>query len=308
MQWLLAEGLFRSGLYVHVKGLQRKRAMLMFHSILPERNLELHLRNNSIAELTRTVHILKRMGSIVSVKQWMEESEPNQFAITFDDGLLNNLNYAAPALAKLHVPASYYINTSYVAGNAFVWPEKLSLMTRDHKGTLHARGQYYIRHAHNRWLNRDTASTMVSDWMSLSMEDIEHALNEIEIQCGGMELLEAHRVMKGEEIKILSAMPGVTIGSHGVDHRDMTTLSEADLRDTLLTSKTYLEQCTNQKVDELAFPFGATNAFVCDIARKQGYTHLIGVNAEKASPQIAMRYGIYNHLPISIQLKSMLSE
>lgn len=308
MQWLLAEGLFRSGLYVHVKGLQRKRAMLMFHSILPERNLELHLRNNSIAELTRIVHILKRMGSIVSVKQWMEESEPNQFAITFDDGLLNNLNYAAPALAQLHVPASYYINTSYVAGNAFVWPENLSLMTRAHKGTLHARGQNYTRHAHNRWLNRDTGSTMVSDWMSLSMEDIEYALSEIEIQCGGMELLEAHRVMKGEEIKLLSALPGVTIGSHGVDHQDMTTLSEADLKDSLLTSKTYLEQCAGQKVDELAFPFGATNAFVCDIARKLGYTHLIGVNVEKDLPQISTRYGIYNHLPISMQLRSMLSE
>ena len=114
--------------------------------------------------------------------------------------------------------------------------------------------------------------------------------------------------MKGEEIKILSTLTGASIGSHGIDHMDMTTLNASDLKDTLVTSKTYLEQCTGQTVNELSFPFGATNTFVCDTALSAGYTHLIGVQSDSLLPQVANRHGIYNHLPIANQLRSILSE
>jgi peptidoglycan/xylan/chitin deacetylase (PgdA/CDA1 family) len=64
---------------------------------------------------------------------------------------------------------------------------------------------------------------------------------------------------------------GIEIGSHSVSHRDLTTLSDRDLRAELLASRRVLERRLGHPVPWLAYPFGAYDARVVAFAREAGY-------------------------------------
>lgn len=64
---------------------------------------------------------------------------------------------------------------------------------------------------------------------------------------------------------------GIEIGSHTVSHRDLTTLSDRELRTELLESRRVLERRLGHPIRWLAYPFGAYDAQVVASARRAGY-------------------------------------
>lgn len=67
---------------------------------------------------------------------------------------------------------------------------------------------------------------------------------------------------------------GVLIGSHGLAHVDLTSISGEALRRELATSKATIEDRLGHEVAHLAFPFGKFNRTVWEGALEAGYTHL----------------------------------
>ena len=70
---------------------------------------------------------------------------------------------------------------------------------------------------------------------------------------------------------------GVAIGSHGMAHVDLTTVSDAELNRELVVSKSMLEDRLGQPVTLFAFPYGRFSKRVWDAALKAGYTHLFTI-------------------------------
>jgi len=67
------------------------------------------------------------------------------------------------------------------------------------------------------------------------------------------------------------AEEGVTIGSHGLTHVNMTALSDAALEEELALSRDLLQQLSGQAVDAVAFPWGLSDGRVARAARNAGY-------------------------------------
>lgn len=72
-------------------------------------------------------------------------------------------------------------------------------------------------------------------------------------------------------IEEISRWGGVEFGSHGVNHKDLASLSELELVRELEESKKVLEEKTHHPVDFLAYPYGSFNQRVVLAARKAGY-------------------------------------
>jgi peptidoglycan/xylan/chitin deacetylase (PgdA/CDA1 family) len=70
---------------------------------------------------------------------------------------------------------------------------------------------------------------------------------------------------------------GVTIGSHGMAHVDLTAVSDVELGRELTVSKSILEDRLGQQVPLFAFPYGRFSRRVWDAALKAGYTHLFTI-------------------------------
>ncbi|OGZ83656.1 MAG: hypothetical protein A2599_01635 [Candidatus Staskawiczbacteria bacterium RIFOXYD1_FULL_39_28] len=64
---------------------------------------------------------------------------------------------------------------------------------------------------------------------------------------------------------------GYEIGGHSKTHRDLTTLSDADLREEIIGSKNFLESL-GAKISTFAFPFGTHNSLVDQIVKEAGFT------------------------------------
>lgn len=67
------------------------------------------------------------------------------------------------------------------------------------------------------------------------------------------------------------ASAGMMIGSHGVGHRDWTTLDTAAMKSELDASRTALEAACEHPVTEAGIPFGSYNARVLRAIRAVGY-------------------------------------
>jgi peptidoglycan/xylan/chitin deacetylase (PgdA/CDA1 family) len=53
------------------------------------------------------------------------------FAVTFDDGYLDNLTHAAPVLQRLGIPATLFLSTDFVGTGRLFWWEQLGRMLRE---------------------------------------------------------------------------------------------------------------------------------------------------------------------------------
>ena len=73
------------------------------------------------------------------------------------------------------------------------------------------------------------------------------------------------------ELRELSALPGVTIGAHGVSHVPLTECDDELLQRELTNSKRSLEELLGMPIVSVAYPHGAVDRRVRDAARSAGY-------------------------------------
>ena len=118
--------------------------VLMYHRVLPsdypgldkiQPGMWIHPKT-----LEKQLQIIKKMFDVVFLEDWVEarqngDSLPKKAcAITFDDGWIDNYEYAFPILQQEKVPASIYLATRYVGTNEHFFPERLiRIIARDGK-------------------------------------------------------------------------------------------------------------------------------------------------------------------------------
>ncbi len=91
------------------------------------------------------------------------------------------------------------------------------------------------------------------------------------------------------------AEAGVTFGSHGTTHRDLTLCSPSQLKNELEDSRSRLQDITGQSVDTISYPFGKCNARVIEAASEAGYSRGFTMSFPQASdnPLACGRYPVY---------------
>ena len=92
---------------------------------------------------------------------------------------------------------------------------------------------------------------------------------------------------------------GHKIGSHSLNHLDLTSISTADAKAEIQTSKEILEERFNVAIDSFSFPFGKYNKTlikICyDVGYRRVYTSVCGVN-KSLEVKYIKRNNIYNNI------------
>lgn len=83
-----------------------------------------------------------------------------------------------------------------------------------------------------------------------------------------VDLLDTPGYISIEQLKEMAKDPLVTIGSHGVSHRVMTTLSVGEQELELVESKKTLQRIIGKSVDVYAYPHGQFNSDTIKILKK----------------------------------------
>ena len=310
--------LYTLGLEKFLYKSHRKRDLvLMFHNVLSETSQDINLRNIGVDYFQNMMKYISKNYEIVPLAD-LKNPGSGRIAITFDDGLINNLRYAAPVLKKLNLPATFFATTTWINGEACIWPDEVSLILSSVQHDVEFNGEIFRKSSFNQFRSLKngqrldevltiSSQSKVDEWMRVMRQSSNYdVLSDTERE-------DAWRIMKGEEIKILAGQKGIEIGSHGVTHRNMTLLSDDELMFELIESKKYLEQVTGKTVNAFAFPFGAYSDASLKMARQAGYSLIAGVNAANVlstKVDVPKRVGVYNDLSLTENLhfiqKSMI--
>jgi peptidoglycan/xylan/chitin deacetylase (PgdA/CDA1 family) len=101
---------------------------------------------------------------------------------------------------------------------------------------------------------------------------------------------------------------GIAIGSHGMAHVDLTTISDVELDRELVTSKATLEDRLGREVFLFAFPYGRFSRRVWKAALSAGYTHLFTIQLghhHGFEPFLYSRLCLINNMDVNYMRKHL---
>lgn len=231
-----------------------------------------------------------------------ETLAPGSAAITFDDGYLDNLELAAPALKSRGLPATFYVATGGLQeGLAFWWDRAIAALadTTERQVSLPMLG-----------LTEPVSLTPLSK--PAGVEKVLNALwavppaalpsvldQVIEALVAGAAYRTAIEAraprMSPEQVQQLQAM-GFEIGAHTVRHVDMRGLTEAETQSELVDSRAQLQTLLGQPISSFAYPSGFHNVALQSAVQSAGFDYAVttdrGINAADLRLSALYRVGM----------------
>ena len=271
--------LHRSGALAVLRRFQpRDRGLvLMFHRILPREQKRLcydpHL---VMAEevFGPLLELLAREHNVVSLGALVAGGAGKQaVAITFDDAWEDTYSVAYPLLRQFGMPATVFLcpDLMSAAGQGAMLPEERFARIWDHAAE-----------DERREFQADVTKAL-GEAAPLGRKSLSDALKRVPMDARLALLGEWERefatpapqrraLMTWDEAKIMAA-DGITLGSHTMRHCTLTSESDAVITRELARSREEIFSRTGDRPNFLAYPNGAFNARVEEIARTAGYSH-----------------------------------
>lgn len=235
---------------------------------------------------------IKKNFTIISEKDLIETIESGKWfsekvaVITFDDGYIDNYELAYPILKQLNIPATFFIACDQINGVATPWWDQAAFVVKaSAKKEFTYAGKRIIK---DRLNSRKAVKRVLRSFKDDGDSDIEKQLNDLskvcEVSLPSSELVKK-QFMSWEQIKEV-ANNNISIGSHTMSHRILSSLSEDEQRFEIVESKSVLEGIIDKKVNTLSYPVGGELAFnattkrlVVDAGYKLAYSFIHGENS-----------------------------
>ncbi len=237
-------------------------------------NFEAHLKEITQNYQPISLHILKENIGSGTIPR-------NAVVVTFDDGYIDNLRYAAPLLEKYGVPATIFVTTGFVDHSTEMVSDALERVLLSPKKlpktlTLKCGDKTY------QWILGD-ASPQSIQWdvtsgidpsphhgcyrdlhrllRPMSASQRQEVLKQLYDWAGFIkEGPPDRRIMNSQEIRAISRSGLIEIGAHSVSHVMLAKQAPDLQRREILGSKEELETILGSPVTSFAYPYGGCDA------------------------------------------------
>jgi peptidoglycan/xylan/chitin deacetylase (PgdA/CDA1 family) len=318
VKWLWIRFLAATGLLRYA---QRRIArsggvvVLTFHRVLPESQCRstyslngMLVQNNTFEALARYVSKHFSVISLVEQPAWTPDDPRPRIAFTFDDGWIDNFEYAAPIARQYDIPLSIFICPSKVGLPLPYWPERLNALACKLRSSESA-----VRQADKAleiWAGRRAAtlpslssSKGVERFIELlkreSKSEREHLLDQITAIANTVTVAEnenADATMTWENIQSLLAA-GTVFGSHTNSHEILPSLPLSEVERELANGKKELENRLRQPCLLFAYPNGDWSQKVRNLVGQAGhklaFINKPGIWTSKTDPLLIPRNSIW---------------
>jgi peptidoglycan/xylan/chitin deacetylase (PgdA/CDA1 family) len=188
-------------------------------------------------------------------------------SITFDDGYIDNYEYAWPILEKYRIPATLFLVTGAVDGRLrFWWDEVAAILAavRGESGTGLVRLLDELLEARN-----PTVRAVVDRLNAMNASDRGRALARLRDVAPAGTADAAPPAMSWEQVREMLGA-GVDFGAHTVSHVFVDELSGDALRDEILGSVRILGERLSQPCEFFSFPRGRASEESLRVLREAG--------------------------------------
>ncbi len=261
----------------------------MLHRVLPEQQIAEFGANPEWAMTPEVfndfLEFVKRYYTPVSVEE-IDESfkklEPlpdNAILITFDDGWLDNHQYAFKYLQNHQVPSLFFIVTNTIDQQLPFWQELVySCCSKSNTNFSHCAKLANIE-------NCDSILTLISE-LSNNANQIQFR-DKVVNYCSDVLRNMPRQLMNEQEILELYSQQGFTIGSHGASHEPLGDMGHEDQRHEINASRDALERFIPSNIQYLSFPHGSNNSETLSLCQQAGYSLIfdsrVAINSSKSS-------------------------
>jgi peptidoglycan/xylan/chitin deacetylase (PgdA/CDA1 family) len=259
---LVHEAAYRSGLSARLAAKQRVRRIVMYHGVgaaLP-----------AAAFREQLLH-LRRHYQILSLDKLVElhcagRPPRGEVALTFDDGLRNNLTEAYPVLRELSIPATFFVCPGLIEHRCWIFSHealaRLDWMTTAARGALAAS-----------WgLGREDDVKAIRDWIkTLDTGRRKEAMARLRGASAGYTPTAADRrefeLMTWDELESLDPAL-ITVGAHTVSHPVLVGSTPAEVEAELRESRAWLERRLERPVEHFCYPNAGCDDGIIEVARR----------------------------------------
>lgn len=297
---LLAVVLYYSGVLwiLAWRRLHGKAVVLMYHRVLPVAETPRSFSHPGIIVTPETfrkhLDFLQRHFHPISLAAFISHLESKQpfpkraCLITFDDGWVDNHDYALPLLHERGIPAVVFVATGYVDSDRTFWQEHLGhlLYQVSRLGVGESILQKYsidLGSTDDDQRIRRAIAAVVDRYRSESYDSITALTSELSdaLMASGHAdaLTPVDRFMTWAHLTEL-AVNGIAVASHTCSHRYLTRLDEAVVRTELTASRAALQTQLELDTVAVAYPGGQYNETARRLARETGYR--VGFTTENA--------------------------
>jgi peptidoglycan/xylan/chitin deacetylase (PgdA/CDA1 family) len=239
--------------------------VLMFHRVLPEKQITYPNAYSTFGTLISQEYFenvllcLSDNGfQFVPVSELTRRSSTDKLvALTFDDGYLDNYDFALPSLLKFNATATFFPVVNPCKNNT-VLPLDIYYQCIDEMNFSETERTEYISGTTKR---------------NFYWEEPYKQMNTLNSLFKSLPQKNRVSFMSAEQLKELSDK-GFEIGSHGMTHSLLIAdyMNKEKALNELQKSKQWLEAVTGLPVTAYCFPAGRYNADMIELAKQVGYT------------------------------------
>jgi len=253
--------------------------VLLYHRVLPKIEFDPFRATVSEKTFSRQIDMLANTYPIISLNDAIRQCQTQrikskvQVVLTFDDGYLDNYEFAFPILQKKGLTAAFFLSTAYIGSDKPLWDCELMeiLYNNQHirevkvgrrvvRQSLLQPRIFFIRSALDKFKSLD--SGLRDETLGLLRENSKDAG------------LSKNRCMSWEQIKEVHRC-GMEIGAHGVSHTSLTRIPFTRAEKEIKESKEIIEKNIEDACSHFAFPFGSRSDYsqgLIDCVRDSGFS------------------------------------
>lgn len=257
--------------------------VLMYHRILPREDIRYSLEEPGmiVTPDTFAMHLreLKRHFDVMDLSQWLQLREAGEVlprracVITFDDGWLDNFEYALPIIKREAIPVTLFAVAEKIGTDFQFWPNIISALLASHAidamktQPILAQALAQVSVPENT-TNREFMAAVIKCLKQSSDAQIFSALAELNWQAQ-LTFEMPRGLMSWEELQSMSQSELVKVGSHTCNHKRLNAqLGENELHHEIVTSKSILQEKIPALTDIFCFPNGDYNQTALDTVKR----------------------------------------
>ena len=288
--------------------------ILMYHRVLPTSDPRFAAEEPGMivtpATFRRHLQELKTLFTLMPLVEWIERSAtgkalpPRSCSVTFDDGWLDNYEYALPILEQEQTPATIFAVSHMIGTHREFWPNRLAriLLSPD------LAPEQRLNHPALKWLpglDAEKSSAVLSPARIAHIIDSCKRFSDAEISARLDQIETALRLQPSQSASLLNwdqmrAMQKsglIDFGSHTCNHyRLVAQLDAATMAREIAESKQLLEEQLARPVALFCYPNGDVSPDADRLVRQHyraAVTTHRGINASGVDEHRLARIGIH---------------
>ena len=203
---------------------------------------------------------------------------PGACAISFDDGWLDNAEYAWPELSRRGLPATIFLVVGRVGTRGAFWTDEVCRRL----AALAPSEQREAAAALGAARGADPTEAVLAALKALDEEERESALGRLRT-LGGADPREERELLDWDDVARMDGS-GIDFESHALSHAILTGLPPEEAARELRAAREGLQERGCGRHALLAYPSGAHDAAVVQSAREAGYRAALTTERGLAGP------------------------